>query len=253
MAKNIGIIFAGGVGKRMGIKQIPKQFLIVDEKPIIVHTLEYFQQHKNIDEIYISCVEDWMDHMKEIIEKYDVDKVKAIVKGGETAQDSIYNALSEAGRNNSGDSIVLIHDGVRPFISEDLITDIIDCTTKNGNAITCTPCFETIIISDDGDNVGDVPLRKETYSAQAPQAFHLKDILSAHDEIRKINPTYEDVVDQCTLMRILDKPVYMVKGNRGNIKITKPEDVYILEALMEYRKGEEIMGVSYLDTKQESN
>ena len=253
MSKNIGIIFAGGVGKRMGIKQIPKQFLIVDEKPIIVHTLEYFQHHKNIDEIYISCVEDWIDHMKEIIDTYKVDKVKAIVKGGDTAQDSIFNALKEAETNNDKDSIVLIHDGVRPFISQELISDIIQCVEKNGNAITCTPCYETIIISGDGENVGEVPLRKETYSAQAPQAFRLGDILKAHEEIKKENPSYENVVDQCTLMRCLGKNVYMVRGNRGNIKITKPEDVYMLEALMEYRKGEEIMGVSYLDTKHESN
>jgi 2-C-methyl-D-erythritol 4-phosphate cytidylyltransferase len=251
MSKNIGIIFAGGVGKRMGEQQIPKQFLIVDEKPIIIHTLEYFQGHKSIDAIYIACVADWIDHLNKLIDDYKITKVVTVVPGGDTAQDSIFNGLSRARQDCDGDSTVLIHDGVRPFITFSLISDLIESVEVHGSGITCTPCYETIIISTDEETITDVPLRRNTHSAQAPQAFKLDDVIDAHIKIREVNPGYEDVVDACTMYRQLGKNVHMVLGNRGNIKITKPEDVYILKGLIEYRRNEEILGVSFLDTKNE--
>jgi 2-C-methyl-D-erythritol 4-phosphate cytidylyltransferase len=232
----------------MGGLQIPKQFLSVDEKPIMIHTLDYFQNHDEIDMIYIACVKEWIPHLNKLLEEHKITKVVKVVEGGETAQDSIYNALMAAKDANSSDSIVLIHDGVRPFITGRLISDIIACVREKGNAITCTPCYETIIISKQFDRVEQVPLRKDTYAAQAPQAFFLEDIIAVHDEIRKTNPTYDQMVDACTMYRFLEKDVHMVLGNIGNIKITKPEDVYILEALLQYRKSEEIMGLSFLDT-----
>jgi len=249
MSKNIAVIFAGGVGKRMGNGQIPKQFLIVEEKPIMIHTLEYFENHEEIDAIYIACVSDWIKHLENLITEFRITKVAKIVEGGETAQDSIYNGLKAAREDNTGDSVALIHDGVRPFITGRLISDCIKSVKERGNAVTCTPCFETIIISEDDSKVGDVPLRKDTHSAQAPQAFRLDDIITAHEETRAENPTYENVVDACTMLRLLGKDVYMVPGNIGNIKITKPEDVYILEGLLKYRKSEEIMGLSLLDAQ----
>lgn len=145
-------IFAGGVGQRLcsGENSIPKQFLKINDKPIIIHTLELFQKHNLVDKIYISIHPDYYNYMEELVRYHYLDKVCGIVKGGTTGQDSIYNALLMARAENPDDSIVLIHDGVRPNITKEVITKCIECAKEKGNAITCTSCFETILISEDG-------------------------------------------------------------------------------------------------------
>ena len=150
---NIAIIFAGGTGQRLssGENSIPKQFLKINDKPIIIHTLELFEKHKDIDKIYIAIHPDYFDYMQDLIKHHYITKTAGIVKGGITGQDSIYNALKLAQSENPDDSIVLIHDGVRPNITEEVITKNIECAKKNGNAITCTSCFETILISEKGE------------------------------------------------------------------------------------------------------
>lgn len=243
---NIAIIFAGGTGQRLnnGENSIPKQFLKINEKPIIIHTLELFQNHHSIDKIYIAIHPDYYEYMQELVKHYYITKTAGIVKGGATGQDSIYNALKLAQSENPEDSIVLIHDGVRPNITEDVITKNIECAKKNGNAITCTSCFETILVSENGKNPQHVPYRKHTYSAQAPQSFHLGEIVQAHESTRKVNPNYTDIVDSCTLFKTLNKPTYMIFGNRGNIKITTIEDLYILRAFIRYKEDLEAFGLN---------
>ncbi len=233
MAKNIGIVFAGGIGSRMEIKDIPKQFLKVNGKSIIIHTLEYFDNHPEIDDIYISCVGEWIPYLNKQLAAHNITKVRAVVEGGATGQDSIYNALIKAREENDSDSVVLIHDGVRPYITEKLISDNIKSVKKNGTAITTTPCFETILISQDGVNIDEVPFRKDTYAAQAPQSFYLDELLDAHEEMRKQNPAYENVIDSCTLYRMLGRTVHMIEGNRGNLKITTIQDYFIFKGLLE--------------------
>lgn len=242
---NIAIIFAGGTGQRLksGQDSTPKQFLKIHNKPIIIHTLELFQEHPQIDKIYIAIHPDYYDYMGELVKHYYITKTAGIVNGGETGQESIYNALKLAQSQNPDDSIVLIHDGVRPNITPEVITQNIECATKNGNAITSTSCFETILISENGINPKYVPYRKHTYSAQAPQSFRLGEIIEAHEQTRKINPNYTDIVDSCTLYKTLGKETYMIKGNRGNIKITTIEDLYILRALIRYREDLEALGI----------
>lgn len=241
---NIAIIFAGGVGQRLnnGENSTPKQFLKINDKPIIIRTLELFQTHKDIDKIYISIHPDYYEYMQELVKYYYITKTAGIVNGGKTGQESIYNALKLAQKENPQDSIVLIHDGVRPNITEEVITENIECTKKNGNAITCTSSFETILISENGINPEHVPYRKDTYAAQAPQTFHLGEVIEAHEITRKTNPNYTDIVDTCTLYKTLDKKTFMVKGNRGNIKITTIEDLYILRALIRYKEDLEAFG-----------
>ncbi len=241
---NIAIIFAGGLGQRLnnGENSTPKQFLKINDKPIIIRTLELFQTHKDIDKIYISIHPDYYEYMQELVKYYYITKTSGIVNGGKTGQESIYNALKSAQKENPQDSIVLIHDGVRPNITEEVITKNIECTKKNGNAITCTSCFETILISENGINPEHVPYRKDTYAAQAPQTFHLGEVIEAHEITRKTNPNYTDIVDTCTLYKTLDKKTFMVKGNRGNIKITTIEDLYILRALIRYKEDLEAFG-----------
>lgn len=239
---NIAIIFAGGCGIRMGAG-IPKQFLEINGKPIIIHTLEIFENHPEIDKIYISMIEDYIPYMKKIADKFAIKKICGIVKGGETGQDSIYNALSKAYEENSKDAIVLIHDGVRPWVSNDTISRNIQGVKDNGNAITCTPCYETILMSTTGKLVETVPYRKDTFAAQAPQSFYLSDILAAHEKVRKTESRYDNLVDSCTLIKSIGMDAYMVEGNRGNIKVTTPEDVYMYRALIQYRENEQAFGI----------
>ncbi len=243
---NIAIIFAGGSGVRMGAG-IPKQFLEINGKPILIHTLQLFQEHDEIDRIYIAMCEDYIEYTEDLAKEYQIHKLAAVVPGGETAQDSIYHALKKAREENPEDSIVLIHDGVRPCVEYSVISANIASVRKYGSAITSTPCYETILISEDGQEVGEVPLRRETYSAQAPQSFFLKDILQAHETIRARKEGYKDMVDACTIYRELGHQPHIVKGNRGNIKVTTPEDVYMFRALLQYRENELAFGISQPD------
>lgn len=242
MSKNIAIIFAGGSGARMG-SGLPKQFLEVNGKPIIIHTLDIFEEHPQIDEIYIACKEEYINKLKKMIDRFWIHKVKAIVPGGATGQDSIYNALVAAKENNTGDEIVLIHDGVRPCITPELIDDVIASVKKHGSAITCTAMYETPVVSKSGEFVEETPKRDDFYTAQAPQSFYLGEILDAHEKTRKENPSYNGIVDSCTLMRSLGKEVAIVQGNRGNIKVTTPEDLYILRAMIQYRETQDVFGL----------
>lgn len=238
---NIAIIFAGGNGVRMGAG-IPKQFIEINGKPIIIHTARLFQFHKMIDKIYITTLEDYIPYVEALVEEYHLSKVAAVIPGGESVQESIYNGLIKARQENDADSVVLLHDGVRPFVDYDVITNNIKSVIKNGNAITRTACFETIILSKDGKSVDSVPYRKETFAAQAPQSFRLQDIIDAHEKIRSTPTKYENMVDQCTICTTLGIPVHMVDGNRGNIKVTTPEDVYMFRALMQYKENEQAFG-----------
>ena len=239
---NIAIIFAGGSGVRMGAG-VPKQFLEINGKPIIIHTLQIFQYHELIDKIYISVLKDYIPYMKDLVEEYHLSKVVQVIPGGETAQDSIYNALITARSENPDDSNVLLHDGVRPFVSYEVITNNVQSVEKYGNAITATPCYETIMISKSGENVDTVPYRKETFAGQAPQSFYLKDIIAAHDVVRNSPNGYENMVDACTIIRSQGIEAHMVMGNRGNIKVTTPEDVYMFRALLQYKENEQAFGL----------
>lgn len=239
---NIAVIFAGGTGQRMGAG-IPKQFLEINGKPIIIHTLELFEAHAEIDKIYIAMLEDYIPHMKKLIEKFAIKKVANIVPGGDSGQDSIYRGLKAAAAENPEDSVVLIHDGVRPYVSYDTISRNIEGVKTNGNAITCTSCYETILMSTTGKTVETVPYRKDTYAAQAPQSFVLGEIIGAHDQVRQTENGYDNLVDSCTLIKSIGKEAHMVAGNRGNIKVTTPEDVYMYRALIQYKENEQAFGL----------
>ena len=239
---NIAIIFAGGSGRRMGAG-MPKQFLEINGKPIIIHTLDNFQNSPLIDKIYISCKKEYIRKLQNMLEYYRITKAAGVVEGGETGQDSIYNGLVCALKDNPEDSIVLIHDGVRPLISEEVIEENIESVEKYGTAVTCTPFFETPVISVSGEVVEDMPVRNYMFTAQAPQSFCLGELVKAHEEVRKTNPGYENIADSCYLYRSLGKEVHIVEGNRGNIKVTTPEDFYLLRALLQYRENEQILGL----------
>ena len=227
----------------MGNNGIPKQFLRVDGVPIIVHTLRIFQNHDDIDKIYISMVESHIPRMQRLIRIHELNKVCGIVPGGETGQDSIYNALKAAEAENAGDSVVLIHDGVRPILTDQVIRNNIEGVKAYGSAITSIPCTETIVVSRDGCTPDSIPYRKELYKAQAPQSFVLRDIIEAHDILRNTPQRYDDLVDSCSIYFKLNKPIHFVKGNFGNLKVTTPNDVYVIEGLLKYRDAVQAFGV----------
>ena len=238
---NIAIIFAGGSGARMGAG-IPKQFIEVNGKPIIIHTLDLFEDNPQIDEIYVACKEDCIRQLQKYCKKFMITKVKKIVPGGENGQESIYNALCAAKETNGDDAVVLIHDGVRPCTTKETIAANIESVKKYGSAITCTAFYETPVLSSDGKVIDEVPDRSAYYTAQAPQSFYLGDVIDAHNTVRKTNPKYDGIIDTCSLMKSLGREVRIVPGPRGNIKVTTPEDIFIFRAMIEYRESVQTFG-----------
>jgi 2-C-methyl-D-erythritol 4-phosphate cytidylyltransferase len=236
---NIGIIFAGGVGSRMHSKDRPKQFLEIFNKPIIIHTLEHFEKNDEIDAVVIASVAEWISHLEMLLQKFGITKVKKIVPGGETGQMSIYNGLVAA-REIAGeeDSVVLIHDGVRPLISSELLSQNISCVKEKGSCITAGIVKETIVVINEDSKICEVPSRANSRVAKAPQSFWLKDILAVQEDA--IAHGQKNAIDSCTLMQSYGKELYMIDGPYENIKITTPDDFFTMRAILEVRENEQI-------------
>lgn len=230
---NIAVIFAGGVGKRMGQTDKPKQFMEIMEKPIIIHTLEIFEKNKNIDKIIISCLSDWIKYLQNLLKKYNITKVDKIVPGGTTGQMSIFNGIKVAKELYSDDSIILIHDGVRPFIDDELINKNINSVLKNGSAISSVLSTETFTIVDENNNIQNIPARSNSLIAKAPQSFYLKDIYNAH--IKAQSEEKYEFIDSCTMMYYYNYKLTTVLTDYDNIKITTPKDIALAESIYNRR------------------
>lgn len=239
---NIAVIFAGGVGTRMCSKEVPKQFLKIHGRPIIIHTVDVFQKHNDIDAIVVVCIADWLPYCEKILRQYGMTKVASIVPGGKTGQDSIYNGLCAAEKlSNDKKTIVLIHDGVRPLISEDVITGNIDAVKKYGSAITCACVKETVLEISDNGFVNTVPQRSQLRVARAPQSFYLCDILHAHRTA--IEKKQHNYVDSASMMINQGKDLFVIEGPTENIKVTTPEDFFCLQAILNSRENKQIYGI----------
>lgn len=235
--KKIGIIIAGGVGSRMG-QSIPKQFLNVGEKPIIIYTLEAFQRHPNIDSIVVVCLDGWHEILKSYAEQFNINKLQSIVSGGENGQASIRNGLEEVKRlGYADDDIVLIHDAIRPMIDEEILSDNIAKSEVYGNATTVVPCTTVVLKKSDDETCSEeVVDREQLYLTQTPQAFRLGEILKAHEEANEKGIT--NSVASCDLYTKLGKKVYYSAGSETNIKLTRPGDIQIFKALLNTKKPE---------------
>ena len=229
---NIAVIFAGGSGLRMHTKSRPKQFLELNGKPIIIYTLELFDNHPEIDGIVVACIESWIHFLEKMIRKFEISKVVKIVPGGNSGQDSIYHGLCAAEEFAGGkDANVLIHDGVRPLITEETITDNIRKVEECGSCITCIPATETFIVKQE-DNSLEI--------ARAPQSFRLKDILSSHR--KAIEEGRHNFIDSCTMMSHYGYKLGTIIGPMENIKITTPTDFFVFRAMVTVHENQQIFG-----------
>lgn len=240
---NLALIFAGGTGQRMNTKTKPKQFLELNGKPIIIHTIDKFENHPLIDAVVVVCIEAWIPYMNKLLEKYQLKKVKWVVPGGDTGQKSIWNGLNALWEDETvpRDALVLIHDGVRPLINEETISENIACAEKYGNAITVTVASETIINVGEENQVAAILDRGVCRLARAPQTFRLKDIVSAHQQAETDGA--ESMIDSAMLMFHYGYVLHTVEGPVENIKITTPSDFYIFRAIYEARENSQIWGI----------
>lgn len=237
---NCALIFAGGTGQRMNTKTRPKQFLELHGKPIILYTIEVFENHPEIDAIAVVCLEDWIPFLEKKITHYDIDKVVAVVPGGATGQESIRHGIDALMAAVGPDATVLVHDGVRPLVRPETISDCIQSVAERGSAITVTPAIETIVQEEDGEIVNVIE-RQACRLAKAPQCFNLGDLAAAHDRAQAEGLT--DFIDSASMMRHFGHTLYAVEGTPENIKITTPSDFYIFRAFVDAQENSQIFGL----------
>ena len=227
---NVALIIAGGVGARTR-QDIPKQFIHVENKPIIIYTLEAFQNCSEIDEIYVVCLEGWEGMLKAYAAQFGIDKLFGIVKGGQNGQDSIRNGITELSkRHHNPEDVVLVHDAIRPFVNNEIIIDSINVCRKYGNAIASVPCNTAVLKSDDGKKSVMQENRDYLKMTQTPQAFFVKDLLEAHNEALRRGITSS--IASCTMYIELGRELYLSMGSEKNIKITTLGDIEIFKAML---------------------
>lgn len=240
---NIAVIFAGGSGKRMNTKSRPKQFLDLKGKPILIYTLEIFENHQDVDAIIVVCLESWIPYLRKMLRKFEVTKVVDVIPGGETGQESIYLGLCAAERyvkeKSVNDAIVMIHDGVRPLVTEETVTANIQKVKECGSCITCVRATETFIVTQENGSL-IIPERADSLIARAPQSFLLSDILKAHR--MAISERRFNFIDSCTMMSHYGYKLGLIEGPMENIKITTPTDFFIFRAMVEVHENQQIFG-----------
>ena len=240
---NTALIFAGGTGARMNSNARPKQFLRIHEKPVLIYTLEHFENHEEIDNICIVCLAGWITELKRMLKLYEITKVKWIVKGGNTSQESVFNGLSAiyADDTNPKETVVLIHDGVRPLINGELITRCIDSVKNQGSAITVASISETIVNITLNGSIENIKERSIHKFARAPQCFFLEDIYAIHKKSKEEG--INGILDSATLMHRNGLSLFAVNGPEKNIKITTPIDYYIFKALLNAEEDAQVFGI----------
>lgn len=231
----IAILTAGGTGTRTH-QDIPKQFLNVENKPIIVYTLEAFQQHPNIDEICVAILEGWDQILWAYAKQFNITKLKYVVTGGATGQESIFNGLKAVREEHKDDDIVVIHDGNRPMVSQDMITDNLVKQRQFGSAVASIPCTEVVFVSENKiDSNKSIP-RENLQRTQTPHSYYLGDLWNAHMQAKE--EKIENMAASCSLMEALGNKTFFSKGSEKNLKITTIEDIEIFKALLNARNDE---------------
>jgi len=235
---NYAVILAGGTGSRMGNVDKPKQFIEVYGKPIIAYTLETFSMHMEIDKIIIVTLKEWQDDVRALIRKFELSKVVAVLTGGDTRQQSVYEAIKYLKDFASSDDIVVVHDAVRPLVSQKIISENIRVAKQHGAVDTAIPSADTIVHTQDMENIKTIPNRDQYFLGQTPQTFHYSILQRAH-EVAMQKDTVE-TTDDCKLILQLGHPVKITLGDKLNFKITTFEDLSLFKALIKLGKIEVI-------------
>lgn len=232
---NIALLIAGGSGMRMQ-QDIPKQFLTVNEKPVLIYTLEAFEKHPEIDRIAVVCIEGWENVLWAYAKQFNIHKLMHVIPGGKNGQDSIRNGVYELEKHYGRDDIVLIHDAIRPMVSAEIISNCIVVTKRYGNATTVIPCAEAMMETDEGIvSSGSYP-REHLKRTQTPQGFHIGQICDLHRKALENGIT--NSIASCTLMIEMGEQVYFSSGSEKNIKLTTVEDIEIFRALLMAKKSD---------------
>ena len=239
---NIALLTASGVGSR--IKQdIPKQFIHVDNKPIIIHTLEKFQYHPEIDEICVVILKGWEEMLRSYARQFNITKLKYIVNGGASGQLSIYNGLNEIKKHRPDQAVtVVIHDGNRPLVSNEIISDALVTYKEYRNAVAAIPCTEVVFVleSVDGTQSTESLDRDVLRRTQTPHVYDLDAILDLHNQA--LEKGISEVAASCQLMQLFGNPTYFSLGSEKNLKITTLEDLEIFKALLKSKADDWLKG-----------
>ncbi len=232
---NIALIIAGGKGQRMQ-QEIPKQFLNVNDKPIIIYTLEHFQKHPEIDAIEVVCLEGWHDILWAYAKQFGIDKLKWVITGGDTAQESIRNGVLELQGVCKPEDIVVIHDGIRPLVEDFVLTDVMVQCKKHGNAVTSLPYNEQIFVTGDGETTTQYVPRDTLRRVSTPQAYQYEKLLWAYEKAFSENIGIQASTYANTLMVELGERLYFAAGSDKNIKLTTKDDLELFKAYMKMEK-----------------
>lgn len=232
---NIALLTAAGSGTRTH-QDIPKQFIHVNNKPIIIYTLEAFQKHPNIDAIVVVILKGWSDILWAYAKQFNITKLRYVVLGGETGQESIYHGLQTIKEHFSEEDVVMVHDGNRPLVSQDIITDSFVTYQKYGCAVSAIPCTEVVFVSEDHlTSESSIP-REKLLRTQTPHTYKLKRLLWAHEEAARRG--IASTAASCSLFEALGEKSYFSLGSEKNLKITTAEDIEIFKALLTARNDE---------------
>ncbi len=235
---NIALLTAAGIGSRMR-QEIPKQFIHINNKPVILYTLEAFQRSPLIDEIIVVSLENWKDMLWAYARQFAITKLKYIVNGGNTGQESILCGLLELEKEHKKTDVVMVHDGNRPMISQEVIADSLAVYNKYGCAVAAIPCIEAIFESEDG-NSSDIAIpREKLFRTQTPHTYALQDLLSAHEEADKRN--IHNTTASCVLMQKLGRKIYFSKGSEKNLKLTTEDDIDTFMAYLSLQKNSDLV------------
>lgn len=236
---NIALLTAAGKSTRMG-QDVPKQFLTVNERPVIVYTMEAFQQHPEIDEILVVCLPDWETVLQAYANQFNITKLKRIVHGGESGQESIYNGIMDLAKDHDMEDLILIHDGNRPFVPFQMISECISTAVKYGCSVAATPCQEAMMTTEDGIvSTGSID-RAALRRTQTPHGFRLGKMCQLHRAAREKG--IKETAATCALMAELGEPVYFYKGTEKNIKLTTLDDMDIFKALLMAKRSDWLKG-----------
>ena len=230
---NIALILAGGCGSRTE-QDIPKQFMNVYGKPLIIYTLENFERHPEIDGIAVVCIDGWHEVLRAYASQYGISKLNWILDGGEDGQASTHKGIQALKGICEEDDIILVHDAIRPFLPEEIITDAIVKCRRKGSGLSAVRCQETIVRTDDGKSGSEGISRQEIMRVQTPQAYKYGKAAWAYEEADKRGIRGEVYIN--TLMLHLGETVYFSKGTEKNVKITTIDDLEMFKALLKMER-----------------